>query len=219
MQLFFDLDGTLTDSAPGIVRSVNHALESLSGRTQPDADIRAMIGLPLSVIFETLFMSRDLELIDRAVVLYRERFNDTGIYENALFPGVTDTLEALRGHDCAMRIVTSKPVVAARRVLEHFDILRFFDAVHGPSLSDRTSDKRVLLAEAIGPLAGPRSRMAMVGDRVEDVHAGRVCGLRTVAAAWGYGARRDLEDAGPDHIAESFPDLTTWLLAGRSPAR
>src|SRR5262245_19890314 len=104
--LFFDLDGTLTDSAPGIVRCVNFGLVSAGCPAAADEQIRAMIGTPLSSIYEALVPGCDEAFIVRAIAGYRERFDDVGMFENALFPGAADALQTFRDRGYSMRIVT-----------------------------------------------------------------------------------------------------------------
>jgi phosphoglycolate phosphatase len=211
MVLCFDLDGTLTDSAPGIVRCINHALERLDREPHTEDRLRAMIGLPLVKIFATLFESDDEERTDRAIAHFRERFDVRGMYENSLFPGVVTALDTLRAHGDELRIVTSKPAEAASRVLAHFEIDRFFTRVHGPANDDRTSTKRLVLRHALDDINGTASRVVMIGDRVEDIDAGHAHGTETVAVLWGYGTRPDLEAARPHFVAADFTALTSWL--------
>ena len=87
MHIFFDLDGTLTDSSPGIVRCINHALMELGHDAVTDIQLRGMIGAPLTRIFSTVLDCEDDGLLDRAVAAYHRRFNEVGIFENALYPG------------------------------------------------------------------------------------------------------------------------------------
>ena len=215
MHLFFDLDGTLTDSSPGIVRCINHALIELGLDPADNGRLSNMIGLPLAAIFETVLGSSDAGLIDRAVAVYRTRFNNVGIFENALFPGISEALDLLRASGHTLQIVTAKPAVSARRVVTHFDIARFFDHVHGPALGDRSCDKADLVAAALLVAGGDKKQAVMVGDRAEDVLAGRANQIRAVGVGWGYGSRRDLDAAGPTYVAEDVTALVRWVHQNR----
>ena len=208
--LFFDMDGTLTDSSPGIVRCVNHGLVALGFSEVEEARIRAMIGLPLTTIYDSLIPGCDDALADLAVAAYRERFNDTGIFENSLFPGVVEGLDALRAGGYSLTIVTSKVVVAAQRVIEHFQIAGRFDGVFGPGLAERTSNKPELLARALRQASSDRSLMAMVGDRKEDMAAARVHGVRGIGALWGYGSAAELSEA--TWLAGSWAEMVRYIL-------
>jgi phosphoglycolate phosphatase len=213
MHIFFDLDGTLTDSLPGIIGCINHALMALGHDAVTDDRLRSMIGAPLTRIFSTVLDCEDEELLDRAVAAYRVRFDEVGIFENALYPGVAEVIDRLSRTGHTLQIVTAKPAVSARRVAVHFGIARFFRALHGPELSARDCDKATLVGAALR-IAGVDPGLAvMVGDRAADVLAARAHGVRAVAAGWGYGSRDELERAGPDYVAETVSDLSWWLDA------
>lgn len=212
MHIFFDLDGTLTDSCSGIIRCVNHALSECGCAEQPDDRLRAMIGRPLTDIFGAVMDAPDAGLVDRAIASYRVRFNNVGIFENALYPGVAEALSRLRASGHHLRVVTAKPHLAASRVLEHFQIQQYFDGVHGPELTDRGSDKAVLLGLALGEAGADPRESVMVGDRVDDVRAAAAHGVRAVGAGWGYGLPRELMEAGAAHIAPDLEGLLSYLL-------
>ena len=213
MHLWFDLDGTLTDSFPGISRSINHALAELGRNPVPDARLRGLVGASLTAIFAELLKASDTALLDRAVAAYRDRFNTSGIFENSVFPGIPEALDEFRAAGHSMRVVTAKPAVSARRVLAHFALDAHFDAVHGPELAERACDKADLVAAALHE-AGD-SAAVMIGDRAEDVRAARCHGIRAVGVGWGYGSRTELTDAIPDYIAETVSDLRAWVRSVR----
>jgi phosphoglycolate phosphatase len=218
MHILFDLDGTLTDSSPGIVRCINHALVAMGHEPVRDDRLRPMIGAPLTTIFRTLLDSQDVGVIDRAVESYRQRFNTIGILENSLFPGVLDALDELYRAEHRLQIVTAKPKVMAERVLEHFRIAGYFVAVHGPALADRTCDKGELVAAALTDAYGRQGAALMIGDRADDIHAGRRHHVRTIAAGWGYGTRDELLAAGPEYFAPTVADMLAWVQSANRPA-
>lgn len=218
----FDLDGTLTDSFPGISRSVNHALVTLGRDAVSDRSLRGLVGSPLTTIFGTLCSSTDAELLDRAVAAYRERFNATGMFENSVFPGIPEALRQLRASGHALQVVTAKPAVSARRVLEHFALDTFFDAIHGPDLADRTCNKADLVGAAL-KVAGDGTGAVMIGDRADDIAAAQAHRIRAVGVAWGYGLHSELVEAGADYVAETVDDLVAWVrsisTAAETPSR
>ncbi len=218
MDLFFDLDGTLTDSSPGIVRCINHALAELGHDQVADERLLRMIGAPLTTIFQTLLGPTDAVGLDRAVAAYRTRFNLVGIFENALFPGIANALDEFQRSGHALQIVTAKPAVSARRVVDHFEIARFFDAVHGPGLGDRSCDKADLVGAALQVASGDKKQTMMIGDRAEDVLAAHAHEIAAVAVGWGYGSREELLDAAPAFVAESVPELVHWVRSASGPA-
>lgn len=218
MHILFDLDGTLTDSFPGISRCINHALVALDRSPAGETVLRGFTGRPLTTIFAALLASHDEALIDRAVAAYRARFDTVGIFENGLFPGIIDALGALRADGHGMQVVTAKPAIPARRVVAHFALDAYVSGVHGPDLSDRTCDKAALVRAALAHADAVASDAVMVGDRAEDIAAARANGVRSVGVAWGYGARAEIVGAEADFLAETPTHLTEWIrdIARRS---
>src|ERR687892_317008 len=95
MHVFFDLDGTLTDSRPGIVRCYQHALSELGREIPSEHELTPYVGPPLASCLAALLQTDDIATIDRAIACYRNRFERQGIFENALYPGVVEALSAL----------------------------------------------------------------------------------------------------------------------------
>ncbi len=199
--ILFDLDGTLTNPAEGITRSIAHALEQLGVAPPPLHELTTLIGPPLRVSFPGLLDTSDSRRIEHAVALYRERYRDVGLFENVMYDDVPDMLEALHGR-ARLGIATSKPHVYATRILEHFDLLRFFDDVFGAELDGRFDDKRDLLGHVVATwsLDDPR-RVLMIGDREHDILSARAHGLRTLGVTYGFGSAEELLSAGADALA------------------
>jgi phosphoglycolate phosphatase len=214
--LLFDLDGTLTDPRSGIVSSLRHALERLE-RTSPSDDVLAtFIGPPLRATFAGLLETSSPELIERAVALYRERFGTIGLFENEVYPGVREMLDATRRLAPAAFVATSKAAVYAERIVKHFGLDHHFARVYGSELAGRFDDKAELLphllaAEGIAPGAA-----VMIGDRSVDVLAARAAGIPSVGVLWGYGPAAELTEAGADVLCASPAELPACLerLAG-----
>jgi hypothetical protein len=144
MDLLFDLDGTLTNSAPGILRCFAHALNHV-GRRGIDVPVHLAVGPPLYRVFEALLPVEDSPLIEPAIVAYRERYEAIGIFENSPYPGVHDALTTLRRRGHQMRVVTMKPEPYAARVLTHFNLAEFFGGLHAPALGTVATKKRTWL--------------------------------------------------------------------------
>ena len=211
MHLLFDLDGTLTDSRVGIVRCIQAALTD-AGAPVPAADeLTRHIGPPLPRVFATLLGTSDTQAVETAMVAYRRRYELVGIFENTLYPDVTRLLEACAEAGHQLCLVTAKPHVYARQILEHFDIGRMFHNVYGPELRARNYTKESLIADACRLEEAEPGRTAMIGDRAEDVLGARANGLRAVGAAWGYGGRAELEAAHPTHIVGSPAELIEYI--------
>jgi phosphoglycolate phosphatase len=211
MLLCFDLDGTLTDSAPGIVACLNHALTALGVAPLAHDQLRAHIGSPLRVIFQRLLTDPDDDHVERAIVAYRQRFEHIGLVENQLFPDIADALRALRSRGHRLAVVTAKPTAVAERVLAHFAIDHLFESTHGAPASDERCDKAECLAAALRHTQVTREDAVMIGDRVDDALAAKACGVRMVGVEWGYGSRDELVTAGAAYIAPNVTALVAWL--------
>lgn len=213
-QLFFDLDGTLTDPKPGITRCIQHALAELD---EPVPDTEALtwcIGPPLQQSFTTLVGERRCE---EAVRLYRERFSEVGLYENSLYPGVVETLQALQQRGAILHVASSKPRIYVERILQHFELADHFQQVFGAELDGTRSDKTQLLAHALVQTACPAESAVMIGDRHHDAIGARNNQIEFIGVLYGYGQRDELADAGGSvfiHSPAELLELYSGTLSG-----
>ena len=210
--LFFDLDGTVTDSQTGIIRSMQHALAHF-GIVRPDEALLPFIGPPLKDSFGKVFPD-DPAKADLAVQKYREYYTVTGIFENALYGGIAELLADLRHQGRTVTLATSKPEPFALRILDHFGITECFDHVAGAELTGPRNSKTAVLQHACN-LCGVTTleRCLMVGDRKYDVLGAHAVGMDCVGVLYGYGSRGELEEAGADTLCPSVPALRSLLLA------
>jgi len=215
--LFFDLDGTLTDSKPGITRCIQHALTLLE-RDAPHADeLGWCVGPPLKASFARLLGSDDPALLERALMLYRERFGTIGLFENALYPEVPETLRELQAAGYRQIIVTAKPHVYARRIAEHFGLLGPIEAVYGSELDGTRGDKGELIAHVLQRESIAPAEALMIGDREHDMLGAARCGVKAIGATWGYGGADELSRHGACHLApriDALPALVRQVFAG-----
>jgi phosphoglycolate phosphatase len=196
--IFFDLDGTLTDPKPGITRSIQYALDKLGQQTIPTEDqLTWCIGPPLRASFVKLLGEASADL---AVSLYRERFSDIGLYENAVYAGVEDVLTALRQSGRRLFVATSKAHVFADRIIDHFDLRRHFERVFGAELDGTRADKSDLLAYALKTTSVDSSHAIMIGDRSHDMIGARNNGMQGIGVLYGYGSEQELIAAGASHL-------------------
>ena len=207
--VLFDLDGTLTDSAAGIIDSYRYALGKL-GLQAGDGAIRACIGPPIHAGLCSLGVPEDK--MEDAIFLYREYFSVTGIFANRLYEGVGAMLQELRARGRALGVATAKPEPYAKTILDHFGVARYFDAVSGSSFGGRLLDKVEIVSHALDLLGGPASAgVAMVGDREHDMYAARRLGLAAIGATWGYGTEEELLGAGAQALAASPAEVAGLL--------
>lgn len=202
--IYFDLDGTLTDSGPGIMNAVAYALGTMGRPVPSQASMRRFIGPPLSYSFQA-YEGMSPEDARRAVELYRVYYNDKGKFENTPYPGIDRLLEALRAKGKRLYVATSKPEGLSVEILEHFGLAGYFERIAGSTLDDSRSTKIQVLRYAIG--MGGRERAVMVGDRHLDVEGARENGLPCVGVVYGYGSRQELQEAGVLALADTVEDL------------
>lgn len=207
--IFFDLDGTLTDSAEGITKCVQYALAA-RGIDEPDLNkLRPFIGPPLLESFMNFYGMTESEA-RFCTGKYRERFADTGIYENKVYPGVPQMLAELQGLGLTLAVATSKPVAFARRVTDYFDLSRYFAYITGPDFNGSLPTKADVIADALehfGITGSARQEVLMVGDRRHDIIGAKKCGLRSCGVRYGYAAPGELEEAGADYIVSTWQEI------------
>jgi phosphoglycolate phosphatase len=216
--IVLDLDGTLTDPGPGIVRCIRHALQGLARPCPPESVLAACIGPPLRGSFAALLDTTDAALVERAMALYRERFAELGLYENEVYAAIPAALAALAAAGLRLFVATAKPAVFAGRIVRHFALDHHFSGVYGPDLDGRLDDKRELLAHLLATEQLAPTSAVMVGDRAGDVLAARANGLQSIGVLWGYGSRGELLDAGADVVCAEPAELApaaARLLGGR----
>ncbi len=194
----FDLDGTLSDPAPGITASINYALDNLGvSRVDPN-DLKQYIGPPLTQTFAELLRTEDDQVINQAVAFYRERYIEIGYTENTLYPGIQELLKKLIVQGHRLYVVTTKRTDIAQAVIDYFGLRSCFIDVLGFGLRRHKAE---LLSEIKEKLA-----MWMIGDRASDMVAGQ--GLaRCVGVLWGYGSVAELEQAGADVLIHTPAEL------------
>jgi phosphoglycolate phosphatase len=207
MHLFFDLDGTLTDSRPGILTSMRHALTALKIEIPADEALSRLIGPPTRDAFRELLKSSDPELNERTIAIYRERYSTLGLFESSVYEGVSQGLRALREADFPLRVVTSKPEVYANRIIDHFELRQYFGHVYGSELSGERSNKGELIAHVLANEGISPSQAWMLGDRLHDIVGAKQNGLRSAGVLWGYGSREELSGAGADLLFQTMPEL------------
>ena len=196
MHLLFDLDGTLTDPFPGITRSIQHALASLEVLPPSAEHLGWCIGPPLKKSFATLLGPEKEHLADEALGKYRERFGTIGLFENAVYAGIVETLEELQRGGHTIRVATSKPTVFARRIIEHFGLGGYFLSVDGSELNGSRTEKTDLIAYILERECIRPEEAVMIGDREYDMRGASHNGVRGLGVLWGYGTREELQAAG-----------------------
>jgi phosphoglycolate phosphatase len=205
------LDGTLTDPKTGIVLSVIHALEKLGAPIPNEKKLSLAIGPPLRDSFADFLQTDDTFLIEKAITYYRQRYSEKGLYENTLYPHITQTLTQLTLDSHSLFVATSKPAHYAKIIIEHFDLQGFFKGVYGSEMDGRNSDKSALISTLMEREKLSRANTIMIGDRKFDMHGAKSNAIQAVGVLWGYGSRDELQNSGADQLCTSPMELTKVL--------
>ena len=208
----FDLDGTLTESGPGITRSVAYSLRKF-GISEPDQKkLDRFVGPPLIDSYMRYY-GFSYDQAKQAVVYYREYYETKGLFENRVYDGVEDMLRALRDGGVQCVVATSKPEQFAVQILEHFGLDGYFSCVAGASMDESRTDKGEVIAYALEKAGIERKEQTiMVGDREHDVLGAKRNGLPTVGVLYGYGSREELTSAGAVFLAEMPQQAAAYIL-------
>lgn len=212
VRLLFDLDGTITDPVVGIVRSLNHALVHFGHAAREEKELHTHIGPPLDEAFRALTGLASLDAIQPYVAKYRERYFSVGYKENVLYAGIVEVLSDFDAAGIPMGVCTSKRTDIAERVLEMFDVRRFFQFVDGGEVGTKKW-QQIEILKARGHV--DRSTI-MIGDRAVDIEAAHRNGLSGAGVLWGYGSREEIDAARPEHVLASPPDLAKLIQNSES---
>lgn len=210
--LFLDLDGTLSDSAPGIVRSAQYALEAFGIHVDNLDDLLCFVGPPLEESFQEFYHLTPSQA-DEAVKVYRRRYEKIGVYENALYPGIPQFLDKARQAGKVLMVATSKPQRMADLVLSHFGIVDRFAFVGGREDSSRRTKEEVIRYVMKENGLTRTEDIVMIGDRKHDVLGAKAVGLDSVGVLYGYGSRDEFQAAGATYIVDTLKELEELLLA------
>ena len=209
--LLFDLDGTLTDSTEGILNCLIYAIERMGFEVPEDTNI--FLGPPIRQSFAE-FLGMNGEQVDEAVRIFRERYSDTGLFENRVYDGIPGMLERLKSGGKRLMVATSKAEIYAVRIFEKFGLAQYFEIVGGAEL-DGSRDYKDEVIEYVLAKAGitDRSTVLMIGDRRQDVLGAHKTDIECMGILWGYGSVEELTQAGADYIARTPQEAADMLLS------
>ena len=208
--VLFDLDGTVSESAPGIRKSLEHAITSLDKPLPNLDDYTLYIGPPLLDTFRNLcrFDEPDCQ---KGLVLYRDFYNETGKYLNKLYDGVKEVLKSIRQSGAKTAVCTSKYEKFAEEIVEILGVPEYFDAVCGSTFDGSRKDKKDLIPYAVESLGGnietDRKRTVMLGDTYFDARGARLCKVDFVGVKYGYGSIKAMQDEGASLFADTPKDI------------
>ena len=208
--LFFDLDGTLTESGPGIMNCVKYALEKFGINESDTEKLKRFIGPPLVNSFMDFYNFSESDARE-AMRIYRERFGTIGIFENAVYSGIPETLQKLKDSGKKLYVATSKPEIYVPRILDHFDLSKYFENAEGSDIEETRSNKALVIKYVIEKNGleeeAKTNKIVMIGDRKHDIIGAKKNSLESIGCLWGYGSRKELSEHGATRIIERVEDL------------
>ena len=210
--LLFDLDGTLTDPKEGITKCVQYALKHFGIESETE-ELMCFIGPPLVDSFKEFYkMTEDDALV--AVEKYRERFRDIGIFENGVYVGISHMLSKCKDMGYIIGLATSKPEEFAIRILEKYELAKYFDEITGSTMDGSRNNKTDVIREAFARMNITECNLdevLMIGDREHDIIGAKNCGIESVGVNFGYALDGELQAAGADYIVDSVNELEDLL--------
>ena len=206
--IFFDLDGTLTDSGEGIINCAIFALEHFDLPVPSREEMRVFVGPPLDQTFIKFGVPADQA--QEAIRIFRTRYVPIGKFENAPYAGIHEALQDLKAQGHRLFVATSKPEVMALEVMDRFGLSPFFEKICGATLDGTRSHKSDVIAYLLQQV-GDISKAIMVGDTEFDVVGAAAHGIPTIGVSWGYGEVAAMEQAGAVAIAHSMDEMVALL--------
>jgi len=197
--VLLDLDGTISDSSPGIAHSLRHAFAVCGYEPPSDEQVRTVIGPPFEVGLPKLGIP--LDDLERVVLAYRDRYEDIGLFENTVYPGIAEMLDELAADGHTLSIATAKPEPTAKRIIEHFGFTDHFAVQAGATIEVGTGRRTkaevidyALISLGLGP--ADLANVVMIGDRDHDVEGAHSNGIDCIGVTWGFGSSIELRAAG-----------------------
>lgn len=204
--ILFDLDGTLTDSAEGVIRSAQHMQEKMGIPKWADEDLVFIVGPPLLKTFTEDFKMTE-EDAQKALGYFRERYASVGLFENKVYDGVLEMLKALKEKGKRLAVATSKKEETAVRILKHFQLDTYFEVIGGDDREVGRDTKAKVIEYVLEKMEADKKDAIMVGDRKFDVEGAHLAGILCIAIEYGYGGRAEFEACGADYICATAKNL------------
>ncbi len=208
--ILFDLDGTLTDPGLGITNSVAYALKRYGIEVEDRKSLYSFIGPPLSDSFMKYYGFSEEKAME-AIGVYREYFREKGLYENEVYEGIRELLEKIKSSGRKIVLATSKPEEFSVRILEHFDLTKYFHVVAGASMDEKRNKKGDVIRYAMEKGGFTADKAIMIGDREHDIFGAKENGMPSIGVLYGYGSEEELKNAGADYIAKTVEDIYALL--------
>lgn len=213
--ILFDLDGTLTDPKQGITKSVQYALAKFNIFEENLDKLEPFIGPPLADSFMEIYAFSESDA-KTAIAYYREYFQDKGIFDNILYPGMKELLELLTNQQRNLRVATSKPTVFAERILKYFEIDKYFQFICGSNLDGTRTDKSEIIKYILDEENLVIDDTLMIGDRKHDIIGAHKNGMASIGVGYGYGSEQELIEIKPTFYVKTVQELSEMFQSGNN---
>ena len=202
--IFFDLDGTLTESAPGIIKTVQYSMEQCGLKAPTMEELAFVVGPPLMDSF-TGPLKMNQEKAVEVFHCYRERYEKEGMFDSCVYQGIITLLKTLRKKGKRLGVATSKSQDFAVKIIEHFELMPYFDFVAGSDNehAGERNTKAKVLQYGIEQMGITKEDAVLVGDRMYDINGAKEVGVPVVAVEYGYGSVAEFVEHGADYIAKT----------------
>ncbi|MCL2354465.1 MAG: HAD-IA family hydrolase [Oscillospiraceae bacterium] len=209
--ILFDLDGVITDSGEGIMKSVKHALDYFSIEIKDEVELRRFVGPPLKDSFAKFYNFSEEET-KLAIEKFREYFTVKGMYENKVYEGIDELLEELTKTGKKVFVVTSKPEKFSIQILEYFDLAKYFTGISASTMDLSKSKKAELIKDALENYKLKLEETVMIGDRAEDIIGANENNADSIGVLYGYGDYEELYKVQSTHIVKDVIELRELLI-------
>lgn len=212
--IIFDLDGTISNSEPGIINALRYSLKQMNVNLADDYDLSGFIGPPIHDCFKEHFF-KDEDDIAKAIHHFRVYYSETGWAENEMYAGMFDLLQDLNTKGYTLFMATNKPQVFTDLILQHFNITQFFKLIKGVDIDNHHHTKSELIKEILEcDYDIDATNSVMIGDSKWDIYAADFLNVKTIGVSWGFGGTaKELHAFGALKVANTIDELRSFLIA------
>ena len=204
--LLFDMDGTLVNSAIGILAAVQYTQARLCLPVLEQKALVSFLGPPLKTSFQSAYSMDEASAI-AATDVFREYYSAKGRFECKLYPGIKENLARWQQKGYALYVATSKPTVFARQIAEQLGIYGYFVDVVGSNLDNTRSCKQDVIQYILEQVPAPKTSFLMIGDKSHDIIGAKACGIDSVGVTYGFGSYEELAHEKPIDIVNDIQAL------------
>ena len=209
--IFFDLDGTITDSKKGIFASLCYALDYFGIKEWEEERLQKFLGPPLVEAFMEYYGMSERDA-NTALMKYREFYSVEGVYMLSMYDGFDGLIKTIYKKGYTAVLATSKPIFYAEKIVERIGIKPYFDYLCGATMDEKLNKKEDIIRHIIKTKQYPKDRILMVGDRNHDIKGAKINGVEALGVLYGYGSFTELEQAGCRHFANSVDETLAKIL-------